>query len=293
MFVSSRALSAEADHKNRGFVLVTVIWMSGILAAFATSVSVSVRSHALYARNAMSGSLAAGIADGLVQIEALNIARTPGDGLWRACRWSASADAWIAVQDQGGLVDLNTASPALIAALFEGLGLGPSDAAAMASALRDYRDTDSVADQGGSEPDRYEGRSFGPKNAPFAVVEELDQLPGMTRELFERMKPLTTVSSQQTGVDFSVAPAALLQVLGRTRKEGARSSLAATHPSSVSAITVAVRINDGTRFVRRVLVQKVDQPYLPFVILAWETGAWPLGGRLIDRVSPPCLGPHA
>ena len=149
--------SRDVRRRENGFVLIMVIWLSGLLAAFAISVTVSVRSHALYARNAMSEVRAKGIADGLVQLTALQVVyedgAPPADGSWRACSWPDGAQAWVAVQDQSGLVDLNTASPSLMAALIEGLGLPPVEAEEMVAAMRDFRDADSISDFGRGEPE--------------------------------------------------------------------------------------------------------------------------------------------
>lgn len=283
---------------NKGFVLVTVIWLSAILAAFAVSVSVSVRSHALFARNAASGALAAGIADGLLQLTALDLAHASqaargarADGSWRACRWSKAAQAWISVQDQNGLVDLNMASAPLMIALLRGLGLPPDQALVMSGAMRDYRDADSNAGQGGPEPSAYPGRPFGPKNAPFDAVEELDQIPGMTPELLQRLRSLATVSSQQPGIDFAAAPDALLQALHISRAAGASSPFAGARGSPVSAITVAVQLADGTRFVRRALLEWTDQPNQPFVTTSWDSQPWP--ASLGPASSSACLANEA
>lgn len=122
------------------------------MAAFAISVTVSVRSHALLARNGMSEALAKGIADGMTGFSALSVSHDGGaeaaEGRWRSCRWEDGAVVWTSVQDQSGLVDLNTASPTLVAALLEGLGLAQGQAAELTSAMRDYRDADTVSDLG-------------------------------------------------------------------------------------------------------------------------------------------------
>jgi type II secretory pathway component PulK len=278
---------------SSGFALVMVIWISGFLAVFAISVTVSVRSHALFARNATSEVLAKGIADGLVQLTALQVAYADGappqDGTWQACLWFDTAQAWVAVQDQSGLVDLNTASPRLITALLEGIGLTQVQAADMSAAMRDFRDADDVADFGQSEAEAYSGRNFGPKNAPFEAVEELDQLPGMTPALFAELRDLTTVFTRQTGFDFGTAPERLLKVLQISRTSVAGLSFASPRSSRVSAITVAVQINDNTRFVRRAMIERTDQPLRPFVVLSWDGGAWPLPATQ-GTASTSCIG---
>ncbi len=279
---------------SRGFVLITVLWMSGLLAAFAISVTTSIRSHALYARNAMSSELAEGIADGLVRLTALQLATgdggIPADGSWRACSWGNAARAWVAVQDQSGLVDLNTASVPLMTALLEGLGLGREQAARMTSDMRDYRDADGAADLGGSEPAVYPGRSFGPKNAPFEALEELDQIPDMTPGLLLALRQFTTVANLQAGIDFGTAPAGLLRALGVSRSSVAGLAFSSPRASPDRAIVAAVELTDGTRFVRRAMIERLDQPGQPFAVLSWDEGSWGEAPERQPDDGEPCAG---
>lgn len=273
-------------------MLVLVIWMAGLLAAFATSVTVSVRSHALHARNAISEIRAMGIADGLVQLTALQVVNgegaPPADGSWRLCLWPDGVQAWVAVQDQGGLVDLNTASPLLLTAVFEGLGMPPVEAEELVAAMRDFRDADNISSFGRVEPEVYSSRNFGPKNAPFEAVEELDQLPGMTPALFAELRNLTTIHTQQTGFHFGTAPERLLEVLNLSRSSVAGLSFSSPRSSGVNSITVAVQITDGTRFVRRAMIERTGQPLRPFVVLTWDGGSWPFQASHATA-STPCM----
>jgi len=277
--------------RRNGFVLVSVIWIVGILAAFTISVTVSVRSHALFARNSMSGVLAQAIADGMLRITAYRISYGDDiavpDGRWRLCHWTDEADVGISVQDQSGLVDLNTASAPLILAVLEGLGLSQGEADEIATAMRDYRDADSESDLGRQEPRTYPGQAFGPKNRPFEAVEELDQLPGMTPVLFGAFRQLATVYNQQTGIDLSTSPAPLLNTLGVTRTSSAGLAFASPRTSRVFSLTVAVQTADGTRFLRRAMMELTGQPQRPFVVLDWETGAWS-APELVQPFLPPC-----
>ena len=57
------------------------------------------------------------------------------------------------------------------------------------------------------------GRTYGPKNALFQSVLELDQVLGVDPALFRRLLPFVTVNSRQGGVDPRTAPPALLAAL--------------------------------------------------------------------------------
>lgn len=82
--------SSRRHLTRNGSVLVSVMRISGILAAFVISILVSARSHALLARKSMSHVLAKGIADGmarLVTLEMSSAGDTLGrDGHWDSCR---------------------------------------------------------------------------------------------------------------------------------------------------------------------------------------------------------------
>lgn len=201
-----------------------------------------------------------------------------------------SANVWLATQDQSGLVDLNTATTPLLTALLEGLGLSSEQAGLMVSTMRDYRDADSAGDLGTIEPQLYPGKDFGPKNAPFETPEELDQLPGMTTQLLARLKLLTTVGTQQTGIDFGSAPASLLVALGLTRTSVAGLPFRSAAQSRARSILVAVQLNDRTRFVRQAMIEQVDQPQRPFVATAWGQTQWPPALPSQAKNPPPCSG---
>ena len=101
--------------------------------------------------------------------------------------------------------------------LFAGLGieplhLPPSDADALADALVDYRDEDDLKGLNGAEDPDYEaaGLPWEAKDSAFTDVEELQQVYGMPRWLYQAVLPYITIYSRARGVNPEVAP---LQVL--------------------------------------------------------------------------------
>ena len=266
--------------RSSGFVLVAIVWIAGLLAVVSLSAVIAVRSQTLRARNAMGADLAQGVADGLLRREALawavgmsGEARGPARGQWSACQWDGGATAWISVQDQAGLVSLNTAAPGIMITLLEGLLHGRAQALALQQAMADFRDEDRITARGEPELSRYPGRSFGPKNEAFAAVEELDQIPGMTALVREQLSVLTTVHSQQQGLLTPAAPPGLLQLL-QEASPAPDTSLGA-QSSGTYAIMVAVALKDGSRFVRRAVIEVTGQPQRPFAIEVWSRAAWP------------------
>jgi general secretion pathway protein K len=260
-----------------GFVLVAVIWIAGLLAVFATTFAMTVKSHTLAGINTVHNARAELIADGLARYVALELATSSNlktNGEPRLCRWSDSAIALVKVQDQGGLVDINTASPVLLEAVLRGLGQDAPSTAKIAASMQDFRDADSQTQSGGVEPARYEGKDFGPKNEPFSIVEEIDQVPEIDDALLQKLLPFLTVTSQQTGIDASVAPRALLdslQAAGVTQQR--MLSLNSPTPAKTFGIEVTARLANGSIYKRAALIAILRQPDRPFAILSWQRGS--------------------
>jgi general secretion pathway protein K len=273
--------SAKSNASKDGFILVSVIWITGLLAVIASAFTIGIRSHTLAARNVIQGERAQAIADGMAMFSALKLAlrdqpeTSQVAGIASACQWAASGHVTVAIQDQGGLVDLNTASPSLLTAFFTGLGLEAAAARATIDDLTDFKDSDKSAQSGGEEPLSFPDKSFGFKDAPLSVPEEIDQLPRFPPEQFARLMRLTTTYSQQPGIDFEVAPQELLEALNISGKVSDDASLfASPSPRRTYSITAAAETLDGSRFVRKAVVFLLQQPDRPFAVLSWQRGEW-------------------
>ena len=272
----TNASETNPDSTDAGFVLVSVIWIAGLLAVVATAFAITVRSHTLAGSNVIYNTRAESVADGMALATALRLA-TPAsanepfklNAKPTHCQWSDDIAVAISIQDQGGLVDLNTASPDLLKALLQGVGTNDATSVGLVAALQDFRDPDSQSASGGIEPANFPGKVYGPKNAPLAIPEEIDQVPELDDALFHRLMPFVTVYSQQAGIDLSSAPQKLLDLLG-TRDAALR--FASPSPAKTFSIDVTAELRNGSRYRRQALVSLLRQPDRPFAILAWRRG---------------------
>lgn len=266
--------------ESSGFILIAIIWIAGLLAVITSSLTAAVRTHLLFNRNSIFGTQASELADGLAQLTAWRLSvdekreqKLSANGEWQSCTIDKQK-AWISIQDQDGLVDLNTASPRLLNTLLNA-SLGASQAPSITAVVEDFKDANSVTAKGDAEPEFYANRDFGPSNSPFTSVDELDQIPGVTPPMFAKLTALTTVYSEQIGVSLDSAPDALLSALDVLRKDAATSEFSAPGSSRVVRITVAVQLSNGTRFVRKAIVTKVGQPDRPYIVNSWQSARWP------------------
>src|SRR5699024_9164997 len=108
-----------------------------------------------------------------------------------------AAEVEIRVTDESGKIDLNSADPELLSNLFISRGMEETEAWYLADAIADWRDEDDLPRLYGAELAEYEsaGYPYGPANEPFGSVDELQQVIGMSWDLFKELEPMLTVDS--------------------------------------------------------------------------------------------------
>jgi general secretion pathway protein K len=209
--------------RDRGLALVTVLWVLVLLSALAASFSSTTRTEALTARNLAETVRAEALADAgiyravLALLEADPRALTGEEGahLWT----TADGEVRLSIEDEAGKIDLNEASPALLARLFAAAGVGARDAAALAAAVVDYRDPDSDREAGGAEDNEYRaaGLAHGAKDDAFVLVDELAQVKGMTDAVFAAVESALTVYTHRPEPVAAAAPPLVRATLATAR----------------------------------------------------------------------------
>ncbi|MEQ1714452.1 MAG: hypothetical protein ABL907_00475, partial [Hyphomicrobium sp.] len=210
-----------ADH---GFVLMAVLFVLTFLSLAAMTFSQRLQTHLAITRNTIANAEAEALADAGANLAMLDLVHLgPGeqrrfarDGTPGRCRRPDGGTITVSVRDEAGKVDLNFASEELLTALFAGAGFGRDAARSKAAAIADYRDGDQVRRADGAERGDYSaiGR-VGPKNAPFAGINELAGVLGIDRALAERLAPYVTVHAAQDGIDAEAADPDLIALLMR------------------------------------------------------------------------------
>lgn len=134
----------------------------------------------------------------------------------------------IVIVSHDGRIDLNAASPFLLASVFEAAGRSPEEAAALGDAIADWRDSDDLTRLNGAEARDYAraGRA-GPANRPFERLEEVAGVLGMDADLAACLVSISTVSTGRMTPDLSLVPAWLADALGIVQTTRPRVSLTA------------------------------------------------------------------
>ncbi len=314
---------------NRGIALVAVLWVIVLLAAMAVSFVGTIRTESNVTRNLVDNAGAQALADAGVYRAILALYRTfeevePGgdsgilstddeaDGAAAgeadagspvetgALRFDGRTYVWpfeagvvrIAIQSEAGKIDLNAAREELLFGLLRANGVEQPEV--LIDRIADFRDADKDRRPQGAEDADYEaaGRSQGAKDAPFESVEELQQVIGVSRTLYDRLAPALTVYSEARGIDPLTAPAAALRALPEIDPSVIEALLAerqAEEPdlvglladfeaylagpgSLVYSISSEAVTPEGARFRREAIIALVPGSDRPFRVFSWKRG---------------------
>ncbi len=205
--------------RQRGLALIVVLWAAILLALLAGSVARLSRSDLNLARNLVESTKAELAADSALWTAVYTIVNG-GPEAWRTdgtvYRWRfGEAEVRVRVTDELGRIDINAASPELLAALFVAAGTEPEEATELADAVVEFRD------QGIEDPDIFRTERL-PEDqvAAFALTDGLAQVPGMPPELQNRIADAITVYTGQARPRRGVtSPLVLAATEGRALPE--------------------------------------------------------------------------
>lgn len=197
-----------------GAALVQVIWLAALLAIIAIGFMRHAQLSHLRAANVADMAQARALTDAGVRVAIARLVAAGAEPLdWPfVCRIDDGVLA-MDVSEEAAKIDLNRASRALLSALFQAAGAEERAADEVAASVIDYRDADDLAENGDSETAIYgrAGLGYPPPNRNFSVIEELLYVPGVSAELFERVRDAITVNALSAGSLRSAPPALVAQ----------------------------------------------------------------------------------
>jgi general secretion pathway protein K len=239
--------------RERGAAFVLVLWLLALLTILLGSFALISRTEALQARHLFDTTAARYAAEAGINRVVYQMA-IPDPQL----RWVPDGRAYevefeqaqlvIRVTDESGLIDLNAADTLTLSNLLVAHGLDQGQADAIADAILDWRDTDDLLSPNGAEDPDYEaaGYDYGAKDAPFDTVSELQQVMGVTAELYERLAPAFTIYSGQPTPNVAFAPFEVLRAFIGMNDELARQLIEARHAWDPASGAPPPTMPDGT-----------------------------------------------
>ncbi len=259
---------------DAGFALLVVLWTLVLVAMLFAVLAGASRSDAQLTANLRSAAELEAVADGAIHTALFDLLQRGGvarDALPVAGLLSSAetgTEVGVEVVDQSGLLNPNTASPDLLAALLLRLGADAGQAKPSAAAVADWRAPGRRSVRRGREAAQYQaaGLRYGPPGAPFETLGELGDVFGMTPALLAALAPHLTLYSDGDP-DPAVADPAVRAAL-RDTGHGERADRAA--PQTVR-ITAAAR-RGGARAVRSAVIRiGASSNGRGWRVLAWES----------------------
>ena len=271
---------------QRGIALVAVLWGLTILSIIAAAFLADTRGQSAVTRNLLENAKAQALADAGIYRAIAGILSIDPSIAWRSdgSRYQMAlgeGQVVITVVDEGGKVDLNRAQDRMLSGLLQVFGVPEEQVPALIDTIRDFADRDDDPRPFGAEDGDYlaAGLDWGSKDAPFESVEELQQVLGISRPLYDRLAPFLTVYSGRAQINPVVAPREVLMAMPGLGEEQVNALLArresedGTRVRSVgTAFTIrAEAVTDGGgRFIREAVVQRTADRRDPYLIREWR-----------------------
>lgn len=278
--------------QQRGVALLLVLWACTLLAILLGGYAVLARTAALQTRYQFAQTRAHYAAEaGLMRaIYAMQDSdpkrRWVGNGRVYPFPFDG-ASVQVSMIDEGGKVDINAASPQVLQALFQAAGLDATAAGKLAANVVDWRSFVADAGQADSARAAYAaaGRDYGPRHGPFATLEELQLVLGMTPALYQQLEPAITIWSGRATPDPNTAPPLALAAIPGLDPQQMQAMLAARQQNGgadaspigggiTDSIRSQAKLADGTRAVIRATIRR--QPgsvsSQPYTVLRWQEG---------------------
>ncbi|MBD8872721.1 type II secretion system protein GspK [Rhodanobacter sp. DHB23] len=277
---------------QRGVALLLVLWACTLLAILLGGYAMLARTAALQTRYQFAQARAHYAAEAGVMRALLALQDPDPRRRWLADGRSYpfpfdGATVQVSVIDEGGKVDLNAASPEVLQALFGAVGLDAVAAGKLAANVVEWRSFVTDAGQADAANAAYAaaGRDYGPRHGPFATLQELQLVLGMTPALYQQLEPLVTIWSGRAIPDPNTAPPLVLAAIPGLLPQQLQALLAARQQNGGAGtspigggITHSIRsqaeLADGTRAVIRATI-RLQPGWMgsqPYTVLRWQEG---------------------
>ncbi len=286
--------------REGGVALILVVWIVALITGIALAFARSQKTEGELARNqrliAQSRALAeAGIHRAFYEL------RTPS---FDPKRWQArgaplvwetdGATLTMRAMDESTRIDINSANPGVLKGIFRNAGVEEVAVEAIVEAMADWRDPDELKRPNGAEAEDYKsaGRKMLPTNTDFVSVSELQNVLGVTPEVFKQIEPFLTVNSRQFGVSVGLAPREVLLAIPNataenvdlyltTRREAIQQSLPIppmpgvsgeffASPANVLRVQVEVVTENGFKHGREAVIRLPNRAQESFDVLEWR-----------------------
>ena len=207
--------------KQSGLAMVIVIWVLSLLTIMAGSFALTMRRETTVISAVKDNAVVLALAETGVGVTQQMLFLDDENKRWRADGSIYQIDYQqaiirVRVFSELGKIDINKADEVLLTEMMKSSAIELDKQQEIVSAILDWRDQDDLVHTNGAEKQQYEdaGLSYQPANKDFQLIDELQMVLGMTKELYQQIKPLVTVYSKQAKVNLKNASKEVIQAIG-------------------------------------------------------------------------------
>ncbi len=193
--------------RQQGIALVIVLWVIALLTVIALSLTASQRTEQALTLNQLDQARFRALADGAIGLAALHLIAPQDIGMAEELWLPDGQPHRLTIDDtelevrcynEASRLDLNNITQDQLLRLLESIGIAPESIDPLTDTILDWRDPDDLRRLHGAEAEDYRqaGLSYGPRNGAFESVEELQQILGMSAEIYQQLEPHVRVSDQ-------------------------------------------------------------------------------------------------
>ena len=266
-----------AARGTRGFALIVVLWFLVLIAAVGSYLMANARTETAIARNIRAAAAAEALADAGVAQTVFNLSDTVPTNRWKLDgtphRFRLLDGAvTVRVVDETAKINPNRASDALLASLFEAVGVERGRARRLGAAVADWVGPETMARPVGAKLAEYEtaGRRYGPPNAPLETLDDLQLVLGMTPEIFTAVRPYLTIYTQREAPEPRNAPPIVQRALALAAQQ-LRGVEKATPPPPAPASTPQMEDRDDAEAGAQGVRAPAPSPQAVGPVIATET----------------------
>lgn len=225
---AARAIRLQGcRRRSRGVAFVLVMWVIALLSILLGSFALIARTEGLQSRHLFDTTTARYAAEAGLNLAVFGLSKPNPEGKWVADGRPYTftfdgVEVEISITDDSGKIDINTADVLTLTNLFVGAGVDMERAADLADAIQDWRDPDDLVSPRGAELGDYESVDlpYGPRNAPFETLSEMQQVFGMDYDTYVKIEPAITMYSGRGVPSAAYAPLeALMAMPGMTTEQ--------------------------------------------------------------------------
>lgn len=283
--------------KEKGLALIVVLWVVSLLTIMASSFTLTMQREAKIIAGIKESARLLAFAEAGINYAIIKLMVKDKEHRWQSFNSLYEIDyegAKIRIQiaDESGKIAINHAKKEQLVELLSSISVDETEADNLSDAILDWRDKNDLHRINGAEKQQYDeaGLKYGPRNAPFSNIEEVQMVLGMTADIYQQLEGMVSTYTDKPGINPTTASRTVLLTLPdatsenvneylQQRAENERNSEPVVAPdwyrgtsskSNIFMIVAEAMIDKETsKQIMAVIRMSKSKDNLPFLTLKW------------------------